>query len=253
LVAEAQQELERLAGDKAQAAAAIAAARKDATTARVNVEDEIGSWRKDTARAQAEAETAREELAAVVSERDRVKTATEGELREMREMREVQAAARMSERAAADAAHAAAVAEINDKVEHLRQMSRGYEDQARAVEARIAEHQAEVEAARESARSANERADRVEGEAAAARAEAAEHAAIARAALEEATRDREALVERAASLDSDGRAIDAMRRQIQEESAMALEGREKVLKGWEERMSAAERAAKNKARWGCTS
>ena len=248
LVADAQMELERLAGDKAEAAAAILAARKDASAARVNVEGEIASWGKDAVRAQAEAETARGELAAVIAERDRVKAGAEAELREMREMREAQAAARMSERAAADAAHAAAVAEINDKVEHLRQMSRGYEDQARAVEARIAESQAEVEAARESARAANERSDRVEGEAAAARAEAAEHAAIARAALEEATRDRESLVERAATLESDGRAIDVLRKQIQDEAVAAVEGREKVLREWEERMSAAERAAKNKAR-----
>lgn len=45
--------------------------------ARVNVEDEIASWGKDIARAQAEAETARAELAGVIAERDRVKAAAE--------------------------------------------------------------------------------------------------------------------------------------------------------------------------------
>ena len=64
--------------EKAEAAAAILAARKDASKARVNnVEDEIASWGKDTARAQAEAETARAELAGVIAERDRVKAAAE--------------------------------------------------------------------------------------------------------------------------------------------------------------------------------
>ena len=55
--------------------------------------------------------------------------------------------------------------------------------------------------------------------------------------MEESTRDREALVERALALDSDGRALQGLRKQIQEEATAALEGREKVLREWEQRMA----------------
>jgi len=133
-------------------------------------------------------------------------------------------------------------------VEHLRQMSRGYEDQARAVEGRIAQHQAEVQAAQEAARQAHQRADRVEAAAAASTAEAAEHAAIARAAIAETTREREGIMARSDTVEADGRKLEQLRKQVMDEAATALAGREKVLREWEGRMEQADHAAKAKAR-----
>ena len=72
LVAEAHREMERLKGERAEMVGTEERFKREAATGREAVEEEAAGHRRGAARAQAEAEAARDQLAAVCAERDKV-------------------------------------------------------------------------------------------------------------------------------------------------------------------------------------